>query len=189
MIYLTHHNFRECAKNLHTEELREQIADMYNMITKEQGNKEDFLLWKFQESKLTAYWVYSIKEYLQRKEVDKEEKKRIVEAMKELEDLEVNTGVPFFMEEKHLWSKHLLMSYRVFLLRKRPKFYKEKYPKLYKNLDKYPKELFYITLESNEECKKANKKWEKVMPVECGFAAFENGKDVTQKFLEKEDEE
>lgn len=183
MIYLTHHNFKDCAKNLHTKELFEQIAYICNLITKDVGDEKDLDLWRFNERKLAAYWIYSIKEYMKRDGVPKEQKKQLQEAIEGISEMEVNPVIPDFMEENHVWSKHLLMSHRVFLLRKRPKFYKHIYPKLFKNLSKYPTELFYMVTRYEKECMEANDKWKAVMPVPQSFAAFENGKDVTQKYL------
>lgn len=157
MIYLIHADFKRCAAELHPEELMEQVRTGYEIITGKIS--DDQLPWSFYEGSLLFYWVMSIAFVMKNWSYYEKVQEEVRKYASDIKKWGAADVLPDFLDN-HIYTKHLLMSHRVYLLRKRFNFYKDKFPKLAKkNLDKYPKGLFYMITDGDKKRIASNAEW------------------------------
>lgn len=162
MIYLTYPDYRTCAAVLKTSHLEKQIKYIYGLISDNGCQPEDAILWHYHLPSLAAYWTFSIQELLKRPNMTLSIKGDIEPCLEEFKEYEVNTNVPDFIEN-HIYARHLMMSHRAHLLRENFKFYRKKFPKLARNLDRYPNCLFWMISNGDKKKDRDNNLWIRAM--------------------------
>ena len=179
MIYLTYPDINKCISVLHKDDLWEQILycyDLYNIFTTNAVNenlyvKKDIILWKHYQPSLIKILALSCLRYI------REFEDACSDILEEIQEEEYWDTIPHFMLEEHLYSKHLFLSYKAFLLRKRFDYYSNTWKKLSKKLDKCPNTIFSMVQDNNSN--KDNKKWIKLFG-----GITKNGKYVAGKYFD-----
>lgn len=161
MIYLIYPNYQKIVENLHTKHLEDQIIYIYKLITKPESiPRQDVILWTYYVDSLLWLWVLTIKEWRKRDDRSMNEKSQLDEYIQELALLSIRKTIPEFMNpNEHIYAKQLIMSHRVHCLRQDFSYYKSKFPKLAKNINKYPKGLFWMIHDGDKEKELLSDQW------------------------------